>query len=236
MKKQRILIAQDNSLLNEICSDLPHFKPLLENLKTIYESLEIGDFTPQIYREIVYSGTGEISKRFRASIESDIGKMGITKSIIKDNVKEGSEALLNQFITFVSELKKFSPNTYSREKRLNLKYISFNDKGFVITSEGKENILEFECRIYIETDAEHKIYEALTKFMDAFNEFDKNIIELGLVPNQNANRLGAVAEIFLVPENGKYKVKPESIRWAINRKNFLDRGSKRQMELIERKY
>ena len=236
MKKERILLSQDNSLLNEICSDLKQFKPLLENLKIIYESLEIGDFTPQIYKEIVYSGTAGISERFESSIESDIKKMGVTKSIIKDNIKEGSETLLNQFVALVNELKRFRPQTFSREKRLNLKYISFSDKGFVVTSEDKENILEFECRIYIETDAEHKIYEALTKFMDAFNEFDKNIIELGLVPNLNANRLGVVAEIFLVPENGKYKVKPESIRWAINRKNFLDRGSKRQMELIERKY
>jgi hypothetical protein len=224
MKKERILLAQDNSLLNEICSDVKQFKPLLENLKTIYESLEIGDFTPQIYNEIVYSGTKGISERFESSIESDIEKMGITKSIIKDNIKEGSETLLNQFITYVSELKRFRPQTFSREKRLNLKYISFNDKGFVITSDDKENILESECRIYIQTDAEHEIYESLTKFLDAFNEFDKNIVELGLVPNHNTNRLGAVAEIFLIPENGKYKVKPESIRWALNRKNFLDRG------------
>lgn len=222
MKKQRILIAQDNSLLNEICSDLRHFKPLLENLKTIYESLEIGPFTPQIYGEIVYSGTGEISKRFRGSIESDIEKMGITKSIIKDNVKEGSETLLNQFTTYVSELKRFKPQTFTREKRLNLKYISFNDKGFVITSEDKEDILEGECRIYIETDKEHELYEALLKFIEAFDDFDKNIVDLGITINPYANKLGVVTEMFLIPENGKYKVKPESIRWAINRKSFID--------------
>lgn len=222
MKKQRILIAQDNSLLNEICSDLRHFKPLLENLKTIYESLEIGPFSDSIYKEILYSGTGEISKRFRASIESDIKKMGVSKSIIKDNITSGAETLLNQFVVYVNELKRFRPDTFSREQKLNLKCISLNEKGFVITSDDKEDILESQCRIYIETDAEHKLYEALNKFLDAFNDFDKNIVELGVITNPIENKLGSVAKIFLLPENGKYKVKPESIRWAINRKSFID--------------
>jgi len=224
MEKERILLSQNESLLKDICSDLQHFKPLLENLKTIYESLEIGAFTSQIYGEIVYSGTAEISKRFKASIESDIKKMGVSKSIIKDNIIAGSETLLNQFITYVNELKKFRPDTYSREKRLNLKYISFNEKGFVITSEDKEDILESECRVYIETDAEHELYEALLKFTNAFHEFDGKVVELGLVTNANANKLGSIAEIFLVPENGKYKIKPESIRWAVNRKSFLKKN------------
>ena len=229
MKKERILISQDNSLLNDICSDLKPFKPLLENLKTIYESLEIGSFTSEIYKEIVYSGTGGISERFNTSIESEIKKMGVSKSIIKDNIASGAETLLNQFTTYVNELKRFRPDTYSREKKLNLKYISFNDKAFVITPEDKENILEFECRIYIETDAEHKLYEAINIFLEAFNDFDKNIVELGIITNPIANRLGSVAEIFLIPENGKYKVKPESIRWAVNRKDFLERGAKRTL-------
>lgn len=223
MKKERILLAQDNVLLSEICSDLKHFKPLLENLKTIYESLEIGPFTSQSYKEIAYSGTDKISERFRASIESDIEKMGVSKSIIKNNIKSGSETLLNQFLVYVSELKKFRPDTLSREKRLNLKYISFNDKGFVITSEDKENILEALCRIYIETDAEHKIYQALLKFLDDFHDFDKNLADFSITNNPNANRLGVIAETFFIPENGKYKVKPESIRGVINRKAFMDK-------------
>ncbi len=224
MKKERILIAQDNSLLNEICSDLKQFKPLLESLKTIYESLEIGDFTPQIYGEIVYSGTGEISKRFRASIETDIKKMGVSKSIIKENITSGAETLLNQFVVYVNELKKFRPETFSRQKKLNLKCISFNEKGFVITSDDKEDILESQCRIYIETDAEHELYEALLKFIESFDQFDKKIVELGIISNPSANKLAAISEMFLMSENGNYKVKPESIRWAIDRKKFLDRN------------
>lgn len=235
MKKDRILISQNNSLLNEICSDLRHFKPLLENLKTIYESLEIGPFSDQVYKEIVYSGTVGISERFRSSIESDIKSTGVLKSIIKDNIRSGSETLLNQFVIYVNELKIFRPDTYSREKRLNLKYISFNDKGFLITSEDREKILEDECRIYVETDAEHELHEALIKFLNAFDDFDKNITELGIINNHIANRLGSIAEIFLIPKDGKYEIKPESIRWAINRKAFMDRGTKRNMELINRK-
>lgn len=227
MENKRILIKQDNTLLNEICSDLQHFKPLLDNLKTIFESLEIGPFNSKIYKEIVYSGTQGISERFKSGIESDIKSMGISKTIIKDNIKAGSEILLSQFITYVNELKKFSPNTFSREKRLNLKQISFNDKGFVITSEDKENILEAECRIYIEMEAEHVLYEALNKFLDSYHDFNKNIDDLGLVDNPNTNKLGSIAEIFLISKNGKYEIKPESIRFAINRKAFMEKGRER---------
>jgi hypothetical protein len=226
MKKERILIAQDNSLFNEICSDLRQFKPLLESLKTIYESLEIGPFSSNIYKEIVYSGTNEISEKYKSSIESDIKSMGISKSIIRDNIKSGSETILNKFIVYVNELKKFKPETFSREKRLDLKNISFNEKGFVLTDQDRENILEDKCRIYIETDDEHELYASLLEFLDAYNEFDKRVLKLGVISNPISNRLGSIAELFLLNENGKYKVKPESIRWAINRNAFIERGLK----------
>lgn len=226
MKKERILIAQDNSLLSEICSDLTHFKPLLQNLKTVYESLEIGPFTSLVYNEIVYSGTIDIAQRFKASIELDIKKMGVSNSIIKDNITSGSETRLNHFFSYVSELKKFKPDTYSRERRLNLKYISFNEKGFVITSEDKENILEKECRIYIETDSEHTLYQDLMTFLDAFHNFDAKLLELGITNSPFANRLGAIAEIFLLPKDGKYEINPKSVKWALNRKIFLENQNK----------
>lgn len=226
MKKERILIAQDNSLFNEICSDLRQFKPLLENLKTIYESLEIGSFSDSIYKEIIHSGTNKISERYKSSIESDIESTGVLKSIIKDNIRLGSETILNEFLVYVNELKKYKPDTFSREKRLNLKNISFNEKGFVLTDQDRENILEDECRIYIETDDEHELYASLLKFLDAYNEFDKRVLKLGVIRNPISNRLGSIAELFLLSENGKYKVKPESIRWAINRNAFIERGLK----------
>ena len=223
MQKDRILLSQNDSLLNDICSDFKHFKPLLENLKTIYESLEIGAFTSQIYGEIVYSGTAEISKRFKASIESDIKKMGITKSIIKDNVKEGSETLLNQFITYVNELKKFRPNTYSREKQLSLKHISFNEKDFVITPEDKENILESQCRIYLETDDEHTIYEDLTKFIAAFEAVEKYITSTGIFINPMASKMSYIETHFLNRNGEKLEIKPDMIKWIVSRKAMVQK-------------
>ena len=226
MNKERILLTQDNSLFNEICRDLEQFKPLLNDLKLGFELLEIGSFTNTILKEIVFSGTKGIENKFNEKIDFDFEKLGIKNTLIKENILKGSETILNKFLLCVDETKKFTPATFSREKRLELKFISFGNGGFTMTNEDKENLLESKCRIYIETNDEHALYEALTKFLNAFNEFDKNLVELGLVPNHNANRFGAVAEIFLIPENGKYKVKPESIRWAINRKAFNERMSK----------
>jgi hypothetical protein len=218
MQKERILLDQNDSLLNDICSDLKHFKPLLNNLKTIYESLELGAFTHQIYEEIVHSGAEGICKIFKASIESDIEKMGVSKSIIKDNIISGSDDLLNQFTTYVTELKRFRPDTFSRQKKLSLKHISFNEKGFVITPDDKENILESQCRIYLETDEEHTIYEDLTKFITAFEVVEKYITNNGISMNQMASKMSYIETYFLNRNGEKLEIKPDMIKWIVSRK------------------
>lgn len=221
MKKERILIAQDNKLLNDICSDLKDFKPKLEELKTRYELLEIGPFTAKVYGEIVYSGTAGIAKTFRASIESDIEKMGVSKTIIKDNIVAGSEALLDQFLTYVKELKSFKPVTYSRQKQLTLKYISFNEKGFVISVDNKHDILESECRIYLETEEEHLVYEDLTNFIKAFEVVEKYIINTGISVNQMSSILSYIEMHFLNRNGEKFEIKPNMIKWIVGRKSMI---------------
>jgi hypothetical protein len=218
MKKERILLAQDNVLLSEICSDLAHFKPLLENLKTIYESLEIGPFTSEIYKEIFHSGTAEISERFRASIESDIEKMGISKSFIKNNITEKAETLWNTFSDYISELKKFKPETFTRQKRLNLKQISFNDNGFFIASEDEENILE-ECRIYLENEKEMELFDNLKHFIEAYNKVNENLEELQFrFTYEQGKGVTAIANVFLNSTENGYSVNPHNIKFAANYK------------------
>lgn len=217
MKKERILIAQDNSLLNEICSDFTYFKPLLTNLKTIYESLEIGPFSNQVYKEIVYSGTAGISEIFRSSIESDIKSTGVIKSIIKDNIRSGSETLLNQFVVYVSELKKFKPDNFTRVKRLNLKHISFIDNGFIITSEDKEQILESECRIYLENEKEKEFFENLKNFIDAYDKVNENLEKLQFRFSYNQGKgMKGIENVFLNLTEDGYSINPYSIKFATN--------------------
>lgn len=228
MENKRTLIDQNNNLFNDICSDLNQFKPLLNNLKTIYESLEIGEFTNLVFKQIILSGTQEISNKFRDNIADNVEKLGVTNTLIKNNIISGSETLLEQFITYVDELKKFKPDVYAgRVHRLHLKSISHNSKGFVLTAEDKEQILETQCRIYLESEAEHKLHEKLTTLIEAYNSVKENWDELGFLYNPNYSSflqgLDVIKDNFLSFNNGKYEIKPTSIRWAVNQKAEMAR-------------
>lgn len=221
MKKERILIAQDNDLLQEICSDLKQFTPLLNNVKKAYESLEIGEFSQSIFSEMVFVGTNKIAQRFISSIEIDIEKTGVSNSIVKENIKNGLDAVLNEFLNCVKVLKKFRPETYSRQKSLTFDNISFSQKGFSISHDNRENILESQCRIYLETEEEHVVYEDLKNFIAAFEVVEKYITGTGITVNPIASKASYIELNFLTTKDGKLSVKPDIIKWIVNRRSMI---------------
>lgn len=219
--KERILISQDNELLKSICSDLNQFTPLLINLKKAYESLEIGEFSQTIYNEIIIIGTGKIAQRFVSSIELDIEKTGVIKSITKENIKKGADTILNEFLECVKGMKKFRPETYTREKWLTLNNISFSQKGFHISHDNKENILESQCRIYLNSEQDHNLYEDLTKFIESFEVIEKHMNEMGVRPSRTTDKISFIKTNFLKFVGDKFEVNPAVIPWANNRKQFV---------------
>ena len=217
---KRILIHEDKNLLSEISTDLRQYLPLLQQVKKSYEKLQLGDFNDDIFKEIIKSGTAKIEKLFNESLNDQIEKAGISNTIVKSNLLKGSEQLYFSFLENTRELKRFKPETYSRRNFLKLNVISYLNGSFTLTDENKEQILENECRTYLENEKDFELYENLKKFIEAFNTVNENLKELEYrFSYEKGKGVTAIGNTFLMTnENDEYSINPGSIKFATNYK------------------
>lgn len=217
---ERILIHENKNLLLEISSDLRQYIPLLEQVKANYENLKLGDFSNDILKQIVITGPGQIEKLFNESLNDQIEKSGISNTILKNNILKGSEQLYFSFLEKIKELKRFKPETYSRNNYLKLNVISYLNGSFTLTDENKEQILERECRIYLENQKDFELYENLKKFIESYEKLNENLNELQFRFSYNQGKgLTGISNTFLMlNENDEYIINPGSIKFATNYK------------------
>ncbi|MHB1106563.1 MAG: hypothetical protein ACYCZ2_09390 [Lutibacter sp.] len=220
---EKILLYEDKNLLNEICGDLSQYLPVLTKVKKNYNNLEMGNFNNKIFKEIVLVGIVGIEDNFTKYLENQMKKMDVTNSVLKQNLLNGCRPLFQSFANSVSELKKFKPETYSRNTRLKLKHISFNDEVFCLSNNDKEEILEDECRIYLDNKRELELYKDLTKFIEAYEKVSSNLKNLKFQPNyRTGEEITGINKVFLEFNDGKYSIIPGSIKFASNyRENSL---------------
>ena len=215
---KRVLIYESRNLLGDIITDLSQFKPLLENVKTTYEKLELGNFTNETLKEITESNINAIDRKYFEKCESDFSKLNISNTIIKENLMRGSNELFNMFLIASNNLRKFRPTTYSRKKVLRPHQISFENDMFFVSNENKEQILESDCRIYLETEKEFELYNNLKNFIEAYNTVSENLNELQFNFHYSQGKgLTAIQNVFLKSNNeNSFEVAPASISFAIN--------------------
>ncbi len=214
---KRVLLKEDKNLLIEICGDLNQYLPLLNKVKKNYDNLEMGAFSNEIFKEIVLKGIVGIEDNFTKYLENQIKKMDVTNSVLIQNLLNGCKPLFQKLADSVNELKKFKPETYSRHTGLKLKYISFNDEVFCLSINDKEEILEDNCRIYLENEEEKELYDNLTALTEAYDKVTENLNNLNYGSNFNAGKgLAAIANSFLELNDNKYSIIPGSIKFATN--------------------
>lgn len=216
---KRILIHENKNLLVEICKDLNQYLPHLEEVKKTYEKLQLGNFNDDILKQIVRSGTGQIEKLFNESLNDQVEKAGISNTILKSNILKDSEQLYFSFLEKTRELKRFKPETYSRKNYLKLNVISFQNGTFYLSDENKEQILENECRIYIENEKEKEFFDNLKNFIEAYNKVNDNLDELEFRFSYNQGTgVTAIANTFLWLDDKQYSIRPDTLKFAVNYK------------------
>lgn len=212
---KRVLLHENTNLLVEICKDLNQYLPHLEQVKKTYENLQLGNFNDDILKQIVRSGTGQIEKQFNESLNDQVEKAGISNIILKDNILKGSENLIFEFLEKIRELKRFKPETFSRKNYLKLNVISFQNGTFYLSDENKEQILENECRIYIENEKEKEFFDNLKNFIEAYNKVNDNLDELEFKFSYNQGTgVTAIANTFLWLDEKQYSIRPETLKFA----------------------
>ena len=232
---KRVLLQEDKNLLIEICKDLHQYLPHLEQVKNTYEKLQLGNFSDEILKEIVKSGTGQIEKLFNESLNDQIEKAGISNTILKSNILKDSEKLYFSFLEKTRELKKFKPETFSRKKYLKLNTISFQNGTFFLSEENKEQILENECRVYIENEKEKELFDNLQNFIEAYHKVSSNLKELDFkFRNEQGKGVAAIANGFLLLnlDNNTYSIVPETLRYATTYKEMSSQIIKFSREFL----
>lgn len=214
---KRELLQENRNLFGEICSDLNEYLPLLKQVQNSYENLELGDFSNEILKGLISPGVNGISKRFTEHLEKQIEKLEVTSSVVKENLLNGSKLLLLKFMESVQELKKFRPETYSRNNYLKLNFISFENGTFYLSKENKEQILENDCRIYLENEQQKELYENLLNLIDAYSKLSETLNDLQFRFSYNQGKgLAALENVFLKFHDNEFSIVPSSIKYATN--------------------
>lgn len=207
---ERILIKEDKSVLTAIQKDLSVFMPGLINLKEKYEDLELGDFSDQVLKSLIATGTKPVISNYIKMLNDQLDKLNITSQLIRANSIANHNSKIEALDLGLQNLKNTRVPIYaSRRTTLSLKYISFEDGSFKLSEKDKENILENYARIYIELDHEHEIFNTISELETAYNNY------IGLLKKLKAGHPSLIhlSTIFSKNEDSSVSLKPEFIRY-----------------------
>lgn len=169
MKRQ--LIFEDKELLAQMLDDLKGFRPHLNKMQTAFERLEIGEFSEQIMQTIKTKGTNPIEIDFNEALAQQLDKSGITSKAIRENLLKNSNEVFIKFKQAVNDARSYTPRVYSLEQRPTLDFamITYNNntRTFFVDEKAKEDIKDNYCRVYLQTEAEKTLYEALNGLLEA---------------------------------------------------------------------
>lgn len=215
---ERKLIFEDTEKLNNSVRHIQQFVPYLNKVKEAFDKLEIGEFTNELHKEIINTGTTGIEEAYKTKIKTDIQKIGIASSLIKENLIQGSESVLNDFLENVKSLKRFFPQVYYSGdlSAVKVQYTSFENGSFIVSEEDKEVLLENHCRIYLETEDEHKLFNALNNLIESSLKVREFIDRPGSFYNPTLSKFDLISKLFLKEINGKTEVNPAGIKAVLN--------------------
>lgn len=172
----RILIKENNHLLGQICNSLNKYHQPLNELKTAFDSLEIGEFNNEIFQELIINGTAKIESTFVRQLNEMLDKMDVSNSMIRKNLTEGKDNLMFNLKNKLKELKSFVPPRLPESfPRINLDDISYLDGEFKIVD--KEVIAERYCRIYLDNEIEKNAFDCLQIIADNINKLNQHLAE-----------------------------------------------------------
>ena len=236
MKTKRKLLQQDDESFEKMMKELSTLRPYLQAFKTAYEKLEIGDFSHLIYDEAVTSGIRPIEIKYYQDLRTQLKKAGIVNEKLLDQLMKGNKETFEEFRDALSKLKKVFPeNSIFPPFHLPLESISYADGEFFVKEEEQEKLLEKYFRIYLESEKEHRIYNSLLKFLEAFQETEKELKGIKFpFYQQEGTQIDGLRQRFFVYKDGKYEIKPQMIRVAIEH-NDKQKEFRRQRETREQK-
>jgi uncharacterized protein YifE (UPF0438 family) len=175
---ERILISQNDSLAEQIKSDLTYFKAPFNKLVEAFEALDLGRLTPETFDEIRTGQAAKSVSRYQTKLEKDLDDTGVKNATLRANLLVGTGEIAGTFLKAARAFMDttFKPRGYGRseDQVLTVDFISLDEDGaLTISDEGFEGILETHCRTYLQTDEEKELYAAVDHICTGY----KNLIQ-----------------------------------------------------------
>ena len=231
---KRVLIKQDENLLNEMVSDLRGFRPALTALKNAYSELQMGPFNKEAFSDIVKNGFSNVYAKYTTNLESELDKTGVKNPILRKTVLSASEPVFDKFRKAYSDLMDYSPvpSRFNTRPMLQLSQISFNSEVFEVSAEDQEVILEQHCRVYLESEAEKAFHSTLTNLRDALNAYLKDFEDYELDGKANGY---CGLDTFLRVDGFNASIIAENISYGVTAAGVSKKYNEKRCDAIRQK-
>jgi hypothetical protein len=232
---KRILIKQDDTLLANICSDISFFNKTFKNVLEAHNALSIGAFTEETFKGLITTAGAGIINQYKQDLNSQLDKTGVKNQVLRNIIIQGSDEAIHLFSQAAREFINTTPlrNTQSiryvpRAESLMLCDLSFVNGDLVITDQAKENIMERDCRTYLESSEEINFYSMLKALESTLQEYTTQIKMLEIPAHIGENPLNTLDNFFDYDWNsGEFNIRPESIKWALKSKSENEMATKK---------
>ncbi len=224
---KRELIFEDKELFGQILNDLEGFRPYLNKMQTAFEKLEIGEFSAQVMETIKTKGINPIEIDFNEALAQQLDKSGITSKAIRENLLDNSKQLFLKFKQAVNDARAYVPKVYGFKPRPTLDFgmIAYgnNTQTFYVDDKAEETILENHCRVYLETEAERTLYDALNGLLEAQKNVRTLLDRAQFSFNSREGYENSEIDTVFFADG---KVKPRSISHALTQRQRLENVKK----------
>ncbi len=225
MSTTRILLQQNDVLLERIKGDLSKFSKNFKKVEQAFAALQVGSLTSEVFDSIIKQDLQSLRSVYANAVKDQLTASGVVNPVLQKIATEGTEDLFNEFVAAADAFTKtdLTPYAYGKDKDrtqfLHLADISYQDGELTITPEAEEQILDRACRIYVESPAEHKLYQVLSKLQPCLKEFRDELTALGF-DLRTFDGAGVAShfidEFFTVKPNKEVTIKASSVKWGAN--------------------
>lgn len=193
MKKDKILVNERANVAKQKIEALHRAIGILNNeLLPLFKTLEIGELTTELMF-CALNDSSVIAGMVEVQAQNDVSQMN--NPAIKQTLIEATNKQIQHFIAGVEQIHgrlKIDASFFP--------YFEVLDGRVQIVKDADQQIKE-ECKIYIETEKEHALYEAMNRFADAFNEVDGAFGEMAK-EQLKLRRIGFLMDFFKFNSKG----------------------------------
>ena len=243
MENKRILIHEDRELLTNKMDDLRKYASAFNEVKKAYEGLELGDLNNEIYKDLVTgpAGIANIRESFFSELDQTLKGAGLNKEGLRKVHIDQANVEFGKLERAIQELKSIhpDPNAHRRFEALKVENTSYIDGVFQVSAMDQEDILEDDCRVYLESESEIKLHAHLKNVRDSINDLGTFLQALAsgyeLKPNDaiyfdHFTGTSIVQNFFIEESNND--INPYSIKWI---SEMISRGKALETTVVNSK-